>query len=227
MPVVTEALQNIPLFVGLPEETVNKIADVGVEKRFHKDEVIFAENGSDTSLCVILEGKVKVTKKSGEEEVILNTLSTFDFFGEMAILDGQAHSANVVAIEDTELFMLGRDAFLELLSDYKEIGLSILKELAVRLRQANIKIKALSLKDTEAKIAMILIQLAENSGRIENGHVEIAALSNYQEISQQSGTSRETASRSIQNFIKKGFIEVDGDHIIFLDYEKFKELYGK
>lgn len=223
---IKEALQKIPIFSGLSEDTIDKIADIGIEKHYNKNETIFAEKGLDTSLCIIMEGQVKVTKRGDNgEEVILNILNKLDFFGEMAIIDGLAHSANIIALDDSDIFMIGRDAFLELLGN-KDVAISILKELALRLRQANIKIKALSLKDTDGKVAIIIMQLAEASGKVESGFVEIDNLPSYQEISQLSGTSRETVSKSLQNFIKKGYIELDGSHIRFLDYEKFKELYS-
>ncbi|HEX2981916.1 MAG TPA: Crp/Fnr family transcriptional regulator [Ignavibacteriales bacterium] len=226
MPSIKEALQTIPIFSGLPEETIGIIADIGAEKHYAKDEVIFVEKGLDTSLCLILEGQVKVTKKGENgEEVVLNILKKLDFFGEMAIIDGLAHSANIIALEDSDIFMMGRDAFLDLLGN-KDVAISILKELATRLRQANIKIKALSLKDTDGKVAIILMQLAEASGKVEDGFVQIDNLPGHQEISQLAGTSRETVSKSLQNFIKKGYMEIDGSHVRFLDYEKFKEIYS-
>ncbi|NMB83074.1 MAG: Crp/Fnr family transcriptional regulator, partial [Ignavibacteria bacterium] len=175
----------------------------------------------------IVSGKVKVARTSTDgREVILTILSESDFFGEMAILDGQTRSATVVAIEDSELFLIQRNDFINLLKEYPEVAISLLQELTKRLRSADAKIKALSLKDAEGKVATVLLQLADDVGRIKHGKVEIEKLPLQQDLANMAGTSRETISRTIHSFAKKGLVELDGNKLRITDYEKFKELFS-
>jgi CRP/FNR family transcriptional regulator, cyclic AMP receptor protein len=223
----TEFLSYVPIFSELPEATLLKIEKIGTRKVYNKNDVILMEEEAGTALFVIIKGKVKVARSSGDgREVILTILTDSDFFGEMAILDGLTRSATVVAIEETELFLIQRNDFLNLLREYPEISISLLQEMTKRIRAADMKIKALSLKDAEGKVATVILQLADEVGKIKQGKVEIDKLPLQQDLANMAGTSRETISRTLHSFTKKKLIEMDGAKLKILDYEKFKELFS-
>ncbi len=222
-----EFLAYVPIFSELPKETLEKIEKIGTRKKYAKNEVILVEEEAGNALFVIVKGKVKVGRGSSDgREVILTLLSDSDFFGEMAILDGLNRSATVTAIEDTELFLIQRNEFLSLLHDYPEISIALLQELTQRLRAADMKIKALTLKDAEGKVATVLLQLADEIGKIKQGKVEIEKLPLQQDLANMAGTSRETISRTIHGFAKKGLVELEGSKLMILNYEKFKEMFS-
>ncbi len=219
-------LKIVPIFADLAEDALKQIALLGKRKSFEKDSVILLENDSGSALFVIITGKVKVSRVSDDgREVILSILSDSDFFGEMAILDGLSRSANVTAIEDVEIFMIQRSDLLDLLYNHPEVSIALMQELTKRLRAADMKIKSLSLKDAEGKVATVILQLADDIGRIRQGVVEIEKLPYQQDLANMAGTSRETISRTIHQFAKKGLIEIDGSKLRILNYEKFKEMF--
>ena len=220
----TEFLSYVPIFSDLPVETLKMIENIGTKKLYKKNDVVLMEEEAGTALFVIIKGKVKVARSSTDgREVILTILSESDFFGEMAILDGLTRSATVTAIEESELFLIQRNDFLNLLREFPEISISLLQELTKRLRAADAKIKALSLKDSEGKVATVILQLADDVGKIKHGKVEIEKLPLQQDLANMAGTSRETISRTLHSFAKKGLIELDGSKLSIMDYEKFKE----
>jgi len=222
----SEFLSYVPIFSDLDEDTLDKIEKVGTRKSYNKNEVILMEEEIGTALFVIIKGKVKVARSSNDgREVILTILSESDFFGEMAILDGQTRSATVTALEDTELFLLQRNDFINLLQTYPEVSITLLQELTKRLRVSDAKIKALSLKDAEGKVATVILQIADDVGKIKQGKVEIERMPLQQDLANMAGTSRETISRTLHSFAKKGLIELDGSKLRIMDYEKFKELF--
>jgi len=114
---------------------------------------------------------------------------------------------------------------LNLLNEYPEISVALLRELTKRLRDADLKIKALSLKDAEGKVATVVLQLADDIGKIKQGIVEIEKLPLQQDLANMAGTSRETISRTLHSFVKKGLIELEGSSLKILNYEKFKETF--
>lgn len=220
-------LKYVPIFSELDDNTLEQISKLGVRKNFIKDSVVLFEHETGSALFVIVEGKVKVSRVSEDgKEVILTILGESDFFGEMAILDGLTRSANVTAMEDSELFIIQRSEFLALLHSHPEIAVALLQELTQRLRSADMKIKSLSLKDAEGKVATVILQLADDIGKIRQGTVEIEKLPFQHDLANMAGTSRETISRTLHSFAKKGMVELDGSKLRILDYEKFKELYS-
>lgn len=224
---VSDYLSFVPIFSELDDLTLEKIVNIGTQKIFEKNEVILLEEDTGTALFIILKGKVKITRSSSDgREVILTILSDNDFFGEMAILDGLTRSATAIALETSELFHIQRNDFLNLLREHPEISIAMLRELTKRLRSADMKIKALSLKDAEGKVASVILQLADDIGKIQHGKVEIDKLPLQQDLANMAGTSRETISRTFHSFTKKGLIEMDGNKLRILNYEKFKEIFS-
>ncbi len=224
---LSEFLKYVPIFSELPDETIEQIAQIGQIKEFSKDSVILMEDEDGLTMFFIIEGKVKVTRTSSDgKEVILTVLGHSEFFGEMAILDGMSRSATVIALEDSKLFIIHRNDFLELLKKHPEISIPLLQELTSRLRAADMKIKSLSLKDAEGKVATVILQLAETQGKVKHGIVEIEKMPLQQDLANMAGTSRETISRTLHTFAKKGYIEMEGSKLRILNYEKFAEQYG-
>jgi CRP-like cAMP-binding protein len=221
-------LKSVPIFSELNEDTLDKVSKLGTIQSFKKNSIILSEEDAGQALFVIVSGKVKVSRISNDEhskEVILSIMNPSDFFGEMALLDGFSRSATVTSIEDSQVFIIQRNDFLELLKNYPEVSISLLQELTQRLRTSGMKIKALSLKDAEGKVATVLLQLADDIGRIKQGVVEIEKLPLQQELANMAGTSRETISRTLHSFAKKGLIELEGSKLRIVNYEKFRELF--
>ncbi|MEI7812732.1 MAG: Crp/Fnr family transcriptional regulator [Ignavibacteria bacterium] len=224
---LSDFLLDVPIFAELDQETLEKISSIGKRKIYEKDTVILMEEDSGSALFVIISGKVKVSRTNNEgREVILTLLGERDFFGEMAILDGLKRSASVIALQQSELFIIQRYDFLNLLKSYPEVSISLLQELTLRLRGADTKIKSLSLRDAEGKVASVILQLADDIGKIKQGIVEIEKLPLQRDLANMAGTSRETISRTIHSFTKKGLLEFDGTKLRILNYEKFKANFG-
>jgi CRP/FNR family cyclic AMP-dependent transcriptional regulator len=219
-------LKYVPIFSELNDATIEQISKIGIRKKFKKDSVVLFEHETGSALFVIVEGKVKISRVSDDgREVILTILNDSDFFGEMAILDGLSRSANVTAMEDSELYIIQRNDFIGLLQTHPEISIALLKELTQRMRGADLKIKSLSLKDAEGKVATVILQLADDIGKIKNGTVEIEKLPLQHDLANMAGTSRETISRTLHSLVKKELIDLKGSKLRILNYEKFKELF--
>ena len=219
-------MKYVPIFSDLGDDQLDKIGRMGSHHKYKKYSVILFEHEFSAGLFIITKGKVKVSRFSDDtKEVILAILSKSDIFGEMSILDGYSRSATVTTLEDSEIFLIKRDDFLQLLKSNNDIVNSMLQEMTRRLRVADMKIKALGMKDSEGKIAAVLIQLAGEIGKVASGKAEIKKLPYQHDLANMAGTSRETISRTLHTFAKKGFVELEGQGLRILNYTKFKEDY--
>lgn len=216
-------LKYIPLFSELSDDDLREIVKLAVRQFYKKDNMILIEEEIGSTMFIILEGRVKISRISDEgREVILSILSEGDFFGEMSILDGQNRSANVVTLEDSKIMVVRREDFLQMLHDYPQIAINLLKELAHRLRRSDSQIKSLSLQNATGKVASTLLRIADDSGKIHMGQVEIPRLPPQQDLANMAGTSRETISRVLKTLAKKGYLKKEGSRLIILDYEFFR-----
>jgi CRP/FNR family cyclic AMP-dependent transcriptional regulator len=219
-----EELQMIPLFSELNDQELSEISRFVVKQLYKKDNMVLIEEEVGSTMFVILNGRVKISRISDEgREVILSILVDGDFFGEMAILDGQTRSANAVTLEDTELLIIRRENFLQMLHDYPQVAINLLKELAHRLRRSDSQIKSLSLQNALGKVASTLLRIADDSGIIKHGQVEISQLPPQQDLANMAGTSRETISRVIKSLNLLGYVEKEGSKLRILDYERFRQ----
>jgi CRP/FNR family cyclic AMP-dependent transcriptional regulator len=216
-------LKYIPIFSELSETDLQKIARASIKQLYRKDNMILIEEEFGSTMFIILNGRVKISRISEDgREVILSILSEGDFFGEMSILDGETRSANVVTLEDSEILVIRREDFLQMLHDFPQIAINLLKELAHRLRKSDSQIKSLSLQNATGKVASTLLRIADDSGKIHLGQVEIPKLPPQQDLANMAGTSRETISRVIKSLSEKGYLKKIGSKLIIMDYESFR-----
>jgi len=216
-------LKYIPLFSELSDDDLREISNLAVRQVYKKDNMILIEEEIGSTMFIILEGRVKISRISDDgREVILSILSEGDFFGEMSILDGQNRSANVVTLEDSKIMVIRREDFLQMLHDYPQIAINLLKELAQRLRRSDAQIKSLSLQNATGKVASTLLRIADDSGKIHLGQVEIPRLPPQQDLANMAGTSRETISRVLKALTKQGYLKKEGSRLIIKDYESFR-----
>ena len=224
----SDILKQIPLFSELSDKDLERLIHLASKQKYHKDNIILIEEEVGSTMFIILWGRVKISRISDDgREVILSILSDGDFFGEMSLLDGHTRSANVTAIEEAELLVIRREEFLQMLRDFPQIAINLLKELAQRIRKSDEHIKSLSLQDATGRVATTLLRIAEDSGVFRKGQVEIAELPLQQDLANMAGTSRETISRVIKSLTEDGYLKKHGGKIIILDYERFQLKFAK
>ena len=216
-----ELLHTVPIFNDLNKKDIIAMSEKMVSRSYDKGQMILLEESMGETFFVIAVGSVKITRLSDEREVILALLGPGDFFGEMSLLDGEGRSANVVSIEDSEVLTLSRNDFLDILQTYPKIAISLLEELARRLRKSDQQIESLSLSDVEHRIGMTLVRLSEELGKIKNGNVKIPNLPYQQDIANMAGTSRETVSRTLSILEEKGLVVREGRNLTIFDYTAF------
>jgi len=208
-------LGQVSIFRELPRETLADLAKRVWHKQAEAGSVIVSHEEAGEALFVIAKGKVKVVLY-GEtgREIILSILKAGDFFGEMSLLDRQPRSANVVAVEDSELLCLDREAFQTHLTSHPTTALGVLAELSRRLRHADEVIGNLALLDVYARVAGVIRELAQKQGEPVDGGLLIKERPTQQEIAGLIGASRETVSRALNDFTRQGMLEMQGKQVL-------------
>src|SRR5438309_9509586 len=105
-------------------------------RQYEPGDVIFSENDIGETAYVIERGRVEVLKNLDGSNVHIAYIGAGEPFGEMSMIDEKPRSATVVAVEKTTVRELHRDQFLQTLQTNPEIGITLLKILFERLREA-------------------------------------------------------------------------------------------
>ena len=225
---IAENLDEIHIFADLLKEELEKVANSCTPRTYPKNSMIILEEEFGDTVFGIIIGTVKITRVNDEgKEVILALLGQGELFGELAVLDGEARSANALAQEKCTLLAFPKGEFLNLLKTNFKISFALMGELAKRLRKSDQQIEALSLSDAEHRIGVSILNLAEDMGIIKKGQVTIEKLPFQQDIANMAGTSRETVSRVLTLFEEKSMITKVGHTLVIPDYLFFKRLFGK
>jgi CRP/FNR family cyclic AMP-dependent transcriptional regulator len=111
---IDSILRKIPFFEGLSETERAEVGGTILLRNFRRNDIILHEEETSRYLYLICSGKVKVLQVSTEgEEQILAIHRKGDFFGEMALLDGRTAPATVIALEETRIGLISREAFAD------------------------------------------------------------------------------------------------------------------
>ncbi|MBX3188459.1 MAG: DUF1003 domain-containing protein [Labilithrix sp.] len=135
-----ELLAQIPLFDTLAAEDLDALASRMTERKYKAGEKVFDKDDKGSSMYVVLSGAVQIfLPGAGPEEprVVLKDARTGEYFGELSLFDDKPRSASVEATVDTTLLELTRDHFSDHLSRSKNAAMTILAEMAERLRETN------------------------------------------------------------------------------------------
>jgi CRP-like cAMP-binding protein len=122
-------LADVPLFAGLSRRHLGKVANVASTKRYAAGGELVRKGDRADAFYVILDGRVRVEVPGRGIE-----LGSGDFFGEMALIDGEPRAATVVTLSELHVLMILRSKFLKLLATEPKIALAIMATLTRRLR---------------------------------------------------------------------------------------------
>ncbi len=201
---VASTLSEIPLFSQLRESDIAKLARVTQERSYPKNSLIVFADDPGNALYVVLSGQVKIVIGAEDgREVILSIRGEGEFFGEMSLIDDEPRSAHVIAMENSKLLVLRRGDFNRCLHDMPEIATGLLRALCKRLRQADSMIGSLVLLDVPGRVARLLLEMAD---RYDGENIR-QRLTHHM-IAQMIGSSRETVSRTMRDFVAQGLIEI-------------------
>lgn len=196
-------LKRVPLFSGLTDSQIERLAAGSVRRSFPKGRTIVAEGEPSQSLYVLLSGRAKVQRSDTEgKEVILSVLGPGECFGEMSLIDDAPRSASVITIESCDFMSLNKESFKSMLTSSPEICMRIMKFLVRRLREADKKIETLALLDVYGRVARVLLDFSELVG---NDRIVRSKLPR-QEIAKMIGASREMVSRVMKGLEVEGYI---------------------
>ncbi|MEE2959425.1 MAG: Crp/Fnr family transcriptional regulator [Myxococcota bacterium] len=213
----TDLFKNVSIFRDLQDAELLELTAVVQTLRLKKDTLVFRQHDQGDSLYVVAEGRVKVTVQTEESdrEMILTIFKLGDFFGEMSLIDGQPRSATIETMEKTILLQLRRTDFIAHLKKHPMTSLNIITEMSARLRRSSEIIGNLGLLDVYSRLARVLIEMAKTDGvEQEDTTILIPKRPTQQDLASMIGTSRETVSRVLSEFQRRGLLTTEGKSIL-------------
>jgi len=218
-------IKNVPFFSSLNQDEIQQVEKLIRIKQYAKDQIVLLEEETSSFMYIVYAGKVRVVKLNEDgREQILTLHKKGDFFGEMALLDGNTAPASVIADEEAVIGLLSRDDFDQHLMSHDEIRRKIITMLCERLRDSWSMIKILSFGNAEHRVMATLERMKEIYGVMDNRGVIIAVKLTHMQIANYASVSRETVTRVLNRFEKEQFIEILDNKCILLNNSFFSRL---
>ncbi len=198
------------LFGTLPIKELEGLAQTLPSKVLPADTTVFYRGDIANQVYLILSGLVAVETISTEGKTVsIASLEAGDVFGEMAVLDDGARSANIRTLQPTRLLFIAKARFKALLSEYPEFSDQIIRDLVRRLRESDHQIEAIMLLPLRRRLAVLLLDLF----RLHGGQLSIT----QNDLADRLSATREKVNVNLQKLQDLGAVELGRGKIKLVD----------
>ena len=222
---VAAALARTALFAGLDAHELDHLARMAKRISFAANAVIFHKGDPGRSLYVIERGRVKIAASSAHgREVALNLLGPGEIFGEIALIDGGARTADAIACDPVRLLALERREFIPFLEASPAATLRMLVALARRLRWVSDTFEDAAFLSLPTRLAKRLIFLDRHFGFSGSTGRRLTVSLPQQELANHLNVTRETINRLLQEWRDEGLIAIDRGVIVLKNVDRLAQI---
>ena len=216
--ILLKRLQTFEFLRGLDKETLSRLAQNSTWKVYAPDAVVFWEGDTESNLYYLQYGSLKVLKTSPDgREQVLRFLDAGEIFNEIGVFAKRANPATAIALEESGIWLLPRQALEDVLLAHPRTALQIMESMADRFISLVALTADLSLRSVEARFAKFLLEQAEENV------IERRRWTTQTEMASHLGTVPDVLSRVIRELTKAGLIVMDKQHIRILDRASLEE----
>jgi CRP-like cAMP-binding protein len=220
-----EVLRRSRLFARLGDGEIDAILAHSRIARHAEGDHIFAKGDPGNSMMAVLKGRVMISAPSPDgRQMVLTVMRDGDVFGEIALLDGKDRTADATAASACELLIVPRRSLLSLLEHRPDLCIGLLIVLCERIRRTNEQVEDLAFLDLEARIAKVLVRLAEENGNGGSPAEPIGVKISQRALGDLVGGSRESVNKHLQDWKRLGIIAIEKGAIVIRDLEALAAL---
>lgn len=207
-------LRDHRLFCNLPNDALIALQAIKATAVYPKGSMLCLEGQPARGVFILCTGRAKLSTTSAEgKSIILRIADPGEVLGLSAVVSNGTYEATVETLEPTQANFISQAQFVQYLQQYPEVGMKVAQQLTHNCKCAYSEIRALGLSNSvPEKIAKLLLTWAKqplNMPGIKN-EIPIRVTLTQEEIAQFVGTSRESVSRTLSEFKKKGWLRTKG-----------------
>jgi CRP/FNR family transcriptional regulator, cyclic AMP receptor protein len=217
-------LRKHPIFCDLDPEAFDQLCRYAKHAILKRGSTIVSKGDPGNSLIAVISGTVKISISSPDgRSAILNLIGPGEIFGEVAVLDGLARTADATANTNCEIIVIDRREFLPFVRSQPALAMKFIELLCARLRWTSDQVEQVILQDLPGRLASALIRLSEKH-KVAQGGRTIAVT--QQEISEMVGMTRESINKQLRAWAARNWVRLEHGAIVVLDVESLQALTG-
>lgn len=206
-------------FETLSDADVDYLADRARTRVVEAGETVFFKDDPSAELVAVVSGGVHIRTVSEDgKELLLNTMQAGEMFGEIGAIDGGRRTGDAVAAEPSELLVIDRRFFLDVIERNPAFCISLMVLLCGRIRATSGQAEDLALLDLKTRLAKKLVALAE---RRKGAALKLT----QRELGAMMGTTREAINKHLNAWAKEGLISLARNRIVVLDRDRLRRVF--
>jgi CRP/FNR family transcriptional regulator len=219
-------VQHDSLFCRLGPEALQELNALRQTSVYPKGTLLFVEGQPCRGLFVLCSGKAKLTASSRQgRSVIVRVANPGEVLGLSAVVSNSAYEVSAETLGPAEANFLPRDRFIRFLQNHAEVSLQVAHCLSTELQRAYHQVSRIALAPSaRAKLASLLLDWAGQEGPTTDKDVSLQLHMTHEEVGELIGSSRETVTRLLNDFRRRGLIETNRTTVTVLDPARLKAI---
>src|SRR5712672_4597037 len=215
-------LRKHPIFCDLDAEAFEQLCRYAKHSTLKRGTTIVSKGDPGNSLIVVISGTIKISISSPDgRSAILNLIGPGEIFGEVAVLDGLARTADATANTNCEIFVIDRREFIPFVRSQPALAMKFIELLCMRLRRTSDQVEEVILQNLPGRLASALLRLTEKHKLAPAGRT-IAIT--QQEISEMVGMTRESINKQLRVWAARNWVRLEHGAIVVLNAEPLQAL---
>ena len=215
-------LRKQPIFCDLDPEALDQLCRYAKHTTLKRGTTIVSKGDPGNSLIVVISGTIKISVSSPDgRSAILNLIGPGEIFGEVAVLDGKARTADATANSNCEIYVIDRRDFIPFVRSQPALAMKFIELLCTRLRWTSDQVEEVILQNLPGRLASALLRLTEKHKLAPAGRT-IAIT--QQEISEMVGMTRESINKQLRAWAARNWVRLEHGAIVVLDVASLREL---
>jgi len=209
---ISASLRTSQLFFGLSGSEIEAVAAFAVVRPLARGEYLFHEGDPSEGFYLVQRGAVTVHRVNGAgKEQVIHVFRTGETFAEATLATGRGYPADARAQEASQVILIQRSGFVDLLKRRPEIALRLLASMSSHLRVLVNQLEDLTLKNVETRLVNWLLKRCPQS--VGDHPVDVTLPGTKRALASELGTVSETFSRTLAKLKSQGLVEVKGGTI--------------
>jgi CRP/FNR family cyclic AMP-dependent transcriptional regulator len=215
-------LRKHPIFCDLEPEALDQLCRYAKHTTLKRGTTIVSKGDPGNSLIVVISGTIKISVSSPDgRSAILNLIGPGEIFGEVAIFDGRARTADATANTNCEIYVIDRRDFIPFVRSQPALAMKFIELLCTRLRWTSDQVEEVILQNLPGRLASALLRLTEKHKLAPAGRT-IAIT--QQEISEMVGMTRESINKQLRAWAARNWVRLEHGAIVVLNAVPLEEL---
>ena len=222
------AMTATPLLESISAEVVRELAERGTLRQYRRGTYLFHQGDPAPDVLFLWKGRVEISSLSitGHRQ-LHTTLDTPQFFGELGVLGGMPRTATAAALEESTVWVVNGEVFLDFLTEHPDASRALLRALARQVQAHEAFTEDLLFLDLKGRVAKRLLQLVSPSlDDLPSDGVVLPSVVTHADLASLCGGSRENVTRILSEFQRRGLVDRNDRRYVLKNVTGLRRLAG-